>query len=303
VPDRLSETGCVQVADASAPAAGLTPYSVTAPFWSDGAGKDRWLAIPNGTVVGVEADGDFTFPPGSVLVKQFRLGGELIETRLLMHHPDGVWAGYSYEWDEQLGDGLLVAGGKVADVGGQNWIFPSTAQCNVCHTAVAGRTLGLETLQLNRDLTYPSTGRTANQLATLDGIFVLDGPLGDPAALASLVDPHDSAESLDDRARSYLHTNCAQCHRPGGPAPTDLDLRFATALDQTNACDQTPQNGDLGLGAAARIVAPGAAAESVLLERMRRRDASGMPPLASNLVDADGAALVESWIGSLNGCL
>jgi hypothetical protein len=134
-------------------------------------------------------------------------------------------------------------------------------------------------------------------------VFLLDGPLADPATLASLVDPFDAAESLNDRARSYLHTNCAQCHRPGGPAPTDLDFRYATALPQTNACDRTPQSGDLGLGAAARIVAPGNAAQSVLRERISRRDANGMPPLASSLVDAAGAALLTEWIDSLANCL
>jgi uncharacterized repeat protein (TIGR03806 family) len=301
-PERLSETGCMEAGDPSQPGDGLIPYTVTAPFWSDGADKSRWLALPNGTSIGVEADGDFTFPPGSVLVKQFRLGGELVETRLLMRHPDGVWAGYSYEWDQNLNDGVLVHGGKVTSVGDQDWIFPGSAQCRVCHTQAAGRSLGLETLQLNGDLTYPSTGRTANQLATLDGILVLDGPLGDPATLESLVDPFDASASLADRARAYLHTNCAQCHRPNGPTATDLDLRYTTALNQTGTCDQPPQHGDLGLGSTARIIAPGNAAESVLIERMSRRDANGMPPLASNLVDTAGVGLLTEWVDSLSSC-
>ena len=303
VPDRLSETGCFQASDASQPGDGLIPYDVTAPSWSDGADKARWLAIPNGTTINVENDGDFTFPGGSVLVEQFRLNGELIETRLLMHHPDGVWAGYSYAWDQQLGDGVLVNGGKVETISGQDWRYPSSAECNACHTAAAGRTLGVEALQLNGDVRYPGTGRTANQLATLDGIAVLSGFAGNPSMLESLVDPADVSESLDDRARSYLHTNCAQCHRPSGPAPTGLDLRFGTGLSLTGACNQIPQNGDLGLGPSARIVAPGDAAQSILVERMARRDATGMPPLGSSLVDAAGVTLVRNWIDSLNNCL
>jgi len=303
VPDLLSDTGCMQATDASQPGEGLIPYTVTAPFWSDGADKTRWLAVPNGTEINVEVDGDFTFPVGSVLVKQFHLAGQLIETRLLMRHPNGVWAGYSYQWDEILGDGVLVAGGRVENIQGQDWVFPSSAQCNFCHTFAAGNTLGLETLQLNGDFTYPSTGRTANQLATLDGVFVLNGPIGDPTTFDSLVDPLDATANLSDRARTYLHTNCAQCHRQNGPTPTDIDLRFDTALSQTAACDQPPQHGDLGLGAATRIIAPGNATQSVLLERMKRRDANGMPPLASNLVDTSGAALIETWIDSLAICL
>jgi hypothetical protein len=143
----------------------------------------------------------------------------------------------------------------------------------------------------------------ANQLATLEGVLLLDRPLGDPATLASLADPGDSAESLSDRARSYLHTNCAQCHRPGGPTASDLDLRFTTALGATSACDRAPQHGDLGLGAGSRLIAPGDASLSVLPARMARRDASGMPPLASNLIDSAGVSLIETWIDGLNTCL
>ena len=40
-----------------------------------------------------------------------------------------------------------------------------------------------------------------------------------------LVDPHDASQSLDDRARSYLHANCAMCHHPGGNAIVSFFLR------------------------------------------------------------------------------
>ena len=303
MPDRLSATGCMLSGDPSRPGPGLIQYSVQAPFWSDGAAKERWLALPNGTAVTVAADGDFTFPTGSVLVKQFRLGGALIETRLLMRHTDGSWAGYSYEWDTGLNDGLLVDSGRIERIGSQDWLYPSTGQCDVCHTATAGRTLGLEIQQLNGSLTYAATGRTANQLATLAGIGVLANPVGDPATLPNLSDPYVAGPAIVTRARSWLHTNCAQCHRPGGPTSSDMDLRFATALNQTNACDVPPTLGDLGLGASARIIAPGNGDLSVLVARINRRDANGMPPLASHLVDTAGVALIDSWIDGLASCL
>ena len=81
-----------------------------------------------------------------------------------------------------------------------------------------------------------------------------------------------------------------------------MDLRYATLLSSTNACGAPPQSGDLGIGAAARIIAPGSAANSVLVARMNRRDANGMPPLASNVVDAAGVALLQQWIASLATC-
>jgi hypothetical protein len=81
-----------------------------------------------------------------------------------------------------------------------------------------------------------------------------------------------------------------------------VDLRFSTPLSSTGTCDAVPQAGQVGLGAAARIVAPGNPDLSVLLARMGRRDAIGMPPIASSLADPAGVALVRQWIASLPGC-
>jgi uncharacterized repeat protein (TIGR03806 family) len=302
IPTRLSDTGCVNPTDPTQPDAGLIPYDIQAPFWSDGAEKERWMALPDGTNVAVQPEGDFDFPPGSVLMKSFRLDGDLVETRLLMRHPDGVWAGYSYAWDTAQTDATLVRGGKVVTIGTQDYIYPSGGDCLRCHTSAAGRSLGLEIAQLNRDLTYPSTGRTANQLATLEAIGIFGAPLPDlPANLPVLTEPSDTSASDEDRARAYLHTNCAQCHRPLGPTPVDMDLRHATPLAQAKVCGVTPAEGDLGIGGAQRLL-PGDPARSMLLERMRRRDAHGMPPLGSALPDDAGAALLDVWILGLTGC-
>jgi uncharacterized repeat protein (TIGR03806 family) len=302
VASQLSATGCFDTQDPAQAVSGLIPYEVNAPFWSDGADKERWFAIPDGTTISLDVDGDFVFPAGTVLAKHFRLGGELVETRLFMRHPDGGWAGYTYEWNAAGSDADLVIGGKTADKNGQQWIYPSEGQCLRCHTSAAGGSLGLEVAQLNNDFTYTETGRTHNQLETLDDIGMFTTPLGDASVLPAFVHPGDAAATLDDRARSYLHTNCSQCHRPEGPTPTDLDLRASTLLENTNACSITPQAGDLGI-ANPLIIAPGEPARSVLPARMNTRDANGMPPLGSNLIDADGVALLEAWIAGLDpGC-
>lgn len=165
-----------------------------------------------------------------------------------------------------------------------------------CHTEVAGFSLGLETPQLNGTLTYPQTGRNANQITTLNAVNVLSPPVAaNPPAYAN---PTDTNRTLTERARSYLHTNCANCHRPQGPTPVALDLRHNTALAQTGACNVTPSAGDLGIGNAL-IIAPGESARSVLFARMSRRDANAMPPVASNLRDSAGEQLISAWINSL----
>lgn len=301
-PRLLSDTGCVSAADPKQPASGLIPYAINAPFWSDGADKDRWMALPDGQTIGVQNDGDWSFPTGTVLVKNFRVDTRLIETRLFMRHPDGVWGGFSYEWNAAQTQATLLEGGAVRDIGGgRSWIFPSESQCLDCHTQVAGRALGLETAQLNRAFTYPQTNRSANELTTLNHIGLLTPAIADASTQASLPDPFGSA-ALGERARAYLHTNCSQCHRPNGPTPSNMDLRYTTSLVGTNACNALPQSGDLGVGSNARLIAPGSSATSLLLNRMNRRDAAAMPPLGSNTVDANGVALLSQWIDSLTAC-
>lgn len=302
IPTQLSATGCVNSANATQPASGLIPYAPNAPFWSDGSTKTRFLALPNGQNITVGANNDWDFPNGSVLVKNFAIGSRLVETRLFMRHTNGNWGGYTYEWNAQGTDATRVIGGKTVAVAGQNWVFPSEAQCFACHTQASGRSLGLETAQLNGDLLYSATGRTANQVVTLNGIGTLSPPVtATPANLPSMPDPYGTAGTATTRARAWLHTNCSHCHRPGGGTPTQLDLRYDTALAQTNACDVAPQAGDLGI-ANARLIAPGSAARSIVVARSSRRDAAAMPPITSTVVDTAGVNVLSGWINGLTSC-
>ena len=302
IPELLSDSGCVDPGDVTLAYDGLLPYDLNAAFWSDGADKDRYIGIPNGTTINIGADGDFDFPNGTVIVKNFRLGGRLIETRHLMRHPDGVWAGYTYEWNAAQTEATRVRGGKVVEIDGQDWIYPSEGQCMQCHTGAAGFALGPEIAQLNKDITYASTGRLANQLETIEHIAMFSTPLPAPVvSLDALADPEDTAAPLEPRARAYLHTNCSQCHRPNAPVPSTMDLRYSTSLANTNACDATPQEGDLGVPNA-RLIAPGNSTASLLVNRMQRRDVHGMPPIGSNAIDTLNVARLSSWIDSLGSC-
>lgn len=299
IPLQLSDTGCVNAANPQQPASGLIPYAPSAPFFSDGAAKTRWLALPDGQRITIGGDNDFQFPNGSVLVKDFSLGGQLIETRLFMRHNDGNWAGYTYEWNAGRTDATRVQGGKTVTVNGQTWDFPSEGQCLQCHNSAAGRSLGLEIGTLNSDFGYP-TGRTANQLTTLNFIDTLTPALTQPpSALPVIPDPAGSAP-LGQRARSWLHSNCGYCHRPGGPTPVSLDLRYTTTLANTQACDVVPVN-SLGI-ANARIIAPGSTARSTLVARVNRTGADAMPPLSRHIIDTAGVQLLTDWVNGLPNC-
>ncbi|VAW70162.1 hypothetical protein MNBD_GAMMA09-2582 [hydrothermal vent metagenome] len=306
-PTLLSQTGCIDAASPLQMAPGLVPYEINAAFWSDGALKERWMALPDGTGITVESNGDWTFPINSVLVKNFSINGKRLETRLLVRHADGLWGGYSYEWNNAETDASLLLNGKTTSKQGQTYIYPSSTDCMKCHTPVTGYALGPETRQLNRDHTYLSTGITANQLATLNNINYFSTPLSDvPANLPRLTDPADLSASSRDRARAYLYTNCAQCHRQGGATNVSLDFNITTADANMNICNVTPIH---QIGGASAIMTPGDASNSSFYLRMSCRDGVGsckpedkMPPLGSVLVDTRGTATIANWINSLSAC-
>lgn len=295
-PTKLSATGCVDPDDPTKPAAGVIPYAINVPSWSDGADAEHFFAIPDGTTITVLPDGDLDLPVGSVTMQTFRLGEKRVETRLFVRHDDG-WAGYSYEWQDDQKDAILLSGGKVKTVSGQTWVFPSRAECLHCHTGAAQGTLGLEISQMNRLADYP--GRPArDQLGTLASA----GFFAPGTVLASTPLPRlDGPEPVMARARAMLHVRCSSCHRPGGNTPAGMDLRFGTALGQTGTCGIAPARGDMGV-AGARLLAPGAPEQSLLLRRMSASDAWRMPPIASRRVDVDGAKLLSEMIQSLGSC-
>ncbi len=298
--ERLSATGCVNSADPTLPSAAMIPYTVASPFWSDTAEKDRYLSLPNNTAIELTTEGDFLFPVGSVLMKHFTLNDRFIETRLFARGELG-WQGFSYEWRDDQTDALLLADGKEKLIEGVQWQYPSRGQCLTCHTEVANFSLGLETLQLNNPMRYTANGINAHQLDTLAHINVFSSTITSTQKVQTLSSLDDTNATVAQRARSYLHSNCSNCHSPNGPTPVNLDLRYRTALAATQACNVQPVAGDLGISNA-RIIEPGEPERSALLARMKVRDVNQMPPLGSHLVDQEAVDVISAWIGGLVDC-
>jgi hypothetical protein len=325
----LSASGCVDPDDPTKPAAGLIPYGVNSPLWSDGADKERWMALPDGATITIKDcardpvpcgpaiaggtptdEGDMDVPDGTVLVKSFRLGGKLVETRLLVKFDRDNWVGYSYEWNEAGTDANVLpdtVNGKdklVIGPGGQQqtWHYPSRSQCLRCHTEASGVSLGLETAQLNGDHRYPVSGRTSNQLLTLAAIGVFSAPLPrPPAEMTALPAPTGDGASVDLRARSYLHANCAICHRPMGNFDA-IDLRFAPALADRRLCNVNPEKGTVGVAGAKRLY-PGMPGMSTMWLRMNTLDTNDrMPQIGSLVKDAPGTDLIAAWIAGIATC-
>ncbi|MHC4491295.1 MAG: PQQ-dependent sugar dehydrogenase [Planctomycetota bacterium] len=307
-PATLSGTGLFQDTTNLIPAPGVIEYDVNSALWSDGARKRRWIALPGNERIDFGPVGPWDFPVGTVLVKHFELDlsptqVQRLETRVLVHESAG-WAGYTYKWNFLQTDADLLPGADsetytVEDPlapGGQRqqtWDFPSRAQCMLCHTEAAGRVLGGRTYQLNGDFDYGNA--TDNQLRSWNHIGLFRVDIGDPAAYEALPDPHDAGQPLAARARSYLDTNCAPCHQPGGPVPIGIDLRYSVPLAGMGLVDVRPNQGDLGLVDAYRIRS-GSKESSVAWERMRRLDGTRMPELGTNRVDDPALDLIGTWI-------
>lgn len=196
-PTKLSETGLFESVAGHKVQPALIPYDVNAALWSDGAHKERFLAIPGEGQIDYSPSRGWNCPDETVLVKTFSLDLEAgnpksrrrIETRL-MTKQQGEWVGYSYLWnDEQTDADLVGAAGAdraytihdAAAEGGtrtQAWHYPSRAECMVCHSRAANYVLGLSKLQFNRDHDYG--GVVANQIRTLEHLGIFKRPV--PAA-------------------------------------------------------------------------------------------------------------------------
>ncbi|MBI4607050.1 MAG: PQQ-dependent sugar dehydrogenase [Planctomycetes bacterium] len=313
LPRRLSETGVFRSVASLSPSPGVVPYDVAVPFWSDGAHKRRWIALPGAERIGFEERGEWRFPAGTVFVKHFEMQVEgsdpaarkRLETRLLVVGEGGSGYGVTYRWRDDGSDADLLEDAALAEVpvatsGGprtRTWYYPSPKDCLTCHTEIAGFVLGVKTRQINRPFRY---GRAEdNQLRTWGYLGMLD-PRPREEAIASfdrLAALSDVSAPLERRVRSYLDANCAGCHRPAGTKAL-LDLRFDTPPRLGNLLNGSLLAGDLG-APGARVVVPGDPSRSALYLRMARLDAFKMPPIAMDEIDSGAVEAVGAWITSL----
>jgi uncharacterized repeat protein (TIGR03806 family) len=315
IPLLLSQTGAFSDTRGLVPSRGLIPYDLVVAFWSDGAVKLRWAAVPKAKIK-YSPTGDWTFPSGTVFVKTFELPLDAahpqikrrLETRLLVRDDAGGVYGAVYKWRPDNSDADLLSTGqtetiKIRTASGerrdQTWYFPSRPDCLACHNAKTTGALGVKARQMNRAFTYPS-GVTDNELRAWNHLGLFDAALdeADLAALPTLASADDATRSLQDRARSYLDANCAQCHRPGGTVAY-FDARYETPLEKQELIDG-PILIDQGIDRP-RVISPHDIWRSIVFMRMNTVDDIKMPPLARETIDEKGVQLLRDWITSLPG--
>jgi uncharacterized repeat protein (TIGR03806 family) len=308
IPPTLVATGAFSNLTTLTPNAGIVPYDINVPFWSDNAIKTRWFSVPNTNLTVVfSATNNYSFPTGTVWIKHFDLqtndsppSSTRVETRLLVRNSNGVY-GVTYRWGGSTTNATLVPEGGMDEnftitQGGiphiQTWHFPSWSECQACHSAVGGLGLGFNTAQLNKDFNY--SGNVTNQIQALSDAGYFSAPVAGLHTLPALASATNTAASLEYRVRSYLAANCSQCHQPGGAALALWDARFKTPGPQAGIINGPLLNnfGDTNN----RVVAPGSLGNSVLFSRVASLDGNHMPPLDTTVLNTQAVQLLSNWI-------
>jgi hypothetical protein len=323
LPPLLSQTGIYRDTANRIPAPGVIPYALNAPAWSEGAVCSDYFAVPHtGSVITPDEQlrlhpaGAWTFPAGTVFVKNFDLTVDethpqvprrRLETQILVRESKGGVYGVTYKWRPDNRDAdLLTAGTKEdmlvtnsAGISTRTWYYSSPSDCLSCHTRAAGYVLGVNTRQLNGKFRYPDTGVTDNQIRTLNRLGLFSPAISENviASYPKLAPLTDATASLEDRVRSYLDVNCAECHRPGGVG--NYDASYDTPLRNQRIVNAPAAFPLIGRDHA-DIVRSADVGHSVLWLRISSTDAAvKMPPLAHYLVDTNAVNLIRDWINSL----
>ena len=299
------------------PADGVIPYTLNSPLFSDYTSKHRFVKLPPGTHATYHETDAFDFPVGTVLAKTFAMPADLrdpssperlIETRILLHKPDG-WVGLPYVWNEKQTEATLQLAGSFVDVTWTHYdgqqrtnshIIPNANQCKNCHEENGPMSpLGPKARHLNRDFAY-SHG-SENQLVHWTGAGILEGapPADEAPRLAVWDDP--TTGTLAERARAWLEVNCAHCHNPRGPARNaGIDLMASQSVPAMYGVYKSPVAAGLGSGGFQYDILPGKPDRSILAFRIGSiHPQIMMPELGKRMVHEEGVALVRQWIAEM----
>jgi putative heme-binding domain-containing protein len=312
-PRTLSESGLYSSVAEHTPAPGVLRYTINAEPWADHAVAERLVAVPG--ELSIRAEGPaWTFPEDSVLAKTLSLEGRAgdpssrrrVETQIL-HFDGGEWQTYSYRWNDDQSDAVLVgaAGAECsfdvvdpAAAGGtrrQAWRFAGRAECQRCHNKWSGPPLAFNAPQLNKD--DVCDGNPVSQIDSFAQIGLFEQPIAGENR-PRLADPRDPSADLDARARAYLHSNCAHCHRMHAGSSVLSKMHFDLPLDKTDMVGVRPTQGTFGIHAA-QVIAAGDPFRSVLVYRMAKLGGGRMPHIGSTEVDRAGVDLICQWVGQI----
>ena len=292
-PATLAEYGFFADVPAQKPAAGVTPYRLNTPLWSDGAEKLRFMYLPPGAKAKANGEGLLDLPVGAALIKTFAFGTRKMETRVLLHRAEG-WVALPYHWNAAQTEAKLVLGGaRVALTTPQgaaiSYSIPNKNQCKECHglagvvTPIGPKARNLSPMWLSAAV---KAGRLDRAPAVATRLPVWENRAAAPAALV---------------ARGYLDANCGHCHNPAGSASNSgLDLRWEQHDPALLGINKRPVAAGRGAGAHEFDVVPGDPDHSILTYRMASLEGGvAMPELGKATVDSEGVKAVRAWIAGM----
>lgn len=296
-PKRLSETGAFADVAKLTPAPGVVPYAVNHPAWNGGAVSRRWFSLPGKEKIGFNETGQWTFPTGTIWIQQLDepaagdKPGKRLETRFLVKTETAIY-GITYKWRPDQSDAELVPeGGLPAGPEDKGRPTPGRAECLMCHTAIAGYTLGMNTWQLNG----PSLSDPANnQLKALISGGQLDAKPIQLEGAPSFAALSDTTRTLEDRCRSYLAVNCSHCHQQDGVASSPWSTKADFTTSRTRMIDGG-LNTNFG-DKANRVIAPGDPDHSMILKRLKGDGVPRMPMGSSGPLDQVAIDVLTEWI-------
>ncbi len=297
MPRALSEFGFFSDGARQVPAAGVVPYRLNTPLYSDGADKLRFVYLPAGARMEANGPDLLRIPVGGALIKTFAFGEgadrRLIETRVLLHRGEG-WVALPYLWNEAQTEATLALAGArvpVATPNGQtiSYRVPNKNQCKECHGLNGSVVpIGPKARNLSRDwlAREVASGRLDTVPSGADALPVWERRTGQPAEMA---------------ARAYLDVNCAHCHRPGAMASNSgLDLRWEQQDRAALGVMKRPVAAGRGAGDLLFGVVPGKPDQSIMVHRMASAEPGvAMPELGKSTVDAEGVEAVRRWIAEM----
>jgi mono/diheme cytochrome c family protein len=308
-PPNLADTGAFADLVSLTPQAGIVPYEVNAPSWSDGASQTHWFSVPDtNQFITFNPDAPWLFPTGTVWIRHFDLeitngipeSTRRLETQFLVRNDEGVH-GFTYRWNEDQSNAALVAEEGFDEmiqtyegdtIHTQTWRYPSRGECLACHTPATGYALGFDTFQLNREHDFGTM--TTNQILGLSQMGYFDEPVEHVSTLLRHFDLTDSSATTQDRIRSFLAVNCVQCHQPSATARGLWDARLTTPLAEAGILDGPLV--DLQGDPNQRVVSPGSIETSMLLTRISHLGPGHMPPLVTDKLNQIAIDVLTSWI-------
>ena len=116
-----------------------------------------------------------------------------------------------------------------------------------------------------------------------------------PDKLPKLADYEDKNETVETRARAYLHSNCAHCHMKWGGGNAEFKLLATLPLKEMGIVNVSPAHGSFGIQDA-KLLSPGHPEKSLIYHRMTLTGLGRMPHIGSRVVHEDAAKVVSDWI-------